>query len=320
VTSTSDLPTRRLGELDVSVVGLGCNNFGWRVDLEGTRAVVDAALEAGVTFLDTADTYGGQGSSEKLLGKVLEGRRDQVVLATKFGMDMGDAAGYPDAPRGSRRYIAAAIDWSLARLRTDRIDLYQYHQPDGVTPIYETLSALDELVKAGVVRCVGCSNFTAEQLEEAEIVARGEGLTPFVSVQNRYSLLERQIEADVVPLCERLGIGVLPYFPLANGLLTGKYHRGEPPPPGSRLAGRGHVADDATFDQIEALSEFAAARGLELIDVAIGGLAAQPMVASVIAGATTPEQVRRNAQAGRWVPTAEDRAELDAIVPPPVRR
>jgi aryl-alcohol dehydrogenase-like predicted oxidoreductase len=313
---------RPVGEsgLVVSVVGLGCNNFGQRVDLDGTRAVVDAALEAGVTFLDTADIYGGKGGSEKYLGKVLEGRRDEVVLATKFGGDMGDAPGYPDAPRGSARYIGAAIDWSLARLKTDRIDLYQYHLPDGVTPIHETLRALDQLVRTGVVRAIGCSNFTAEQLEEVEVVAREEGLTRFVSVQNRYNLLERDLEADVLPVCERFGIGILPYFPLANGLLTGKYKRGEPAPPGTRLAGRGPVADDETFDRIEALTEFAAARGLELIDVAIGGLAAQPMVASVIAGATTPEQVRRNAQAARWIPTKEDLAELDAIVPPPVRR
>jgi aryl-alcohol dehydrogenase-like predicted oxidoreductase len=317
---TDEMPTRPLGPLRVTVAGLGCNNFGRRVDLAGTRAVVDAALEAGVTFLDTADIYGGHGGSEKYLGKALDGRRDQVVLATKFGMDMGDTPGYPDAPRGSARYIGAAIDWSLARLRTDYIDLYQYHEPDGVTPILETLTALHELVRAGTVKAIGCSNFSAEQLEEAEVVAREAGLTPFVSLQNHYNLLEREVEAEITPLCEGLGVGILPYFPLASGLLTGKYRRGQPPPPGTRLAGREVVGDAEAFDRIEALEAFAVARGIELIDVAIGGLAAQRMVASVIAGATTPEQVRRNAQAARWVPSEEDLAELDAIVPPPVRR
>jgi aryl-alcohol dehydrogenase-like predicted oxidoreductase len=317
---TPDMPTRPLGDLRVTVAGLGCNNFGRRVDLEGTRAVVDAALEAGVTFFDTADTYGGHGGSEKLLGKLLEGRRDQVVLATKFGADMGDTPGYPDAPRGSARYIGAAIDWSLARLKTDYIDLYQYHLPDGVTPILETLTALDELVRAGTVRAIGCSNFSADQLEEAEVVTREAGLTPFISIQNHYNLLEREIEAEITPLCERLGVGILPYFPLASGLLTGKYRRGQPPPAGTRLAEREVVANEETFDRIEALAAYAEARGIEVIDVAIGGLAAQRMVACVIAGATTPEQVRRNAQAARWVPSAQDLAELDAIVPPPVRR
>jgi aryl-alcohol dehydrogenase-like predicted oxidoreductase len=314
-----DLPTRRLGDLEVSVVGLGCNNFGRTVDLDGTRAVVDAALEAGVNFLDTADIYGGHGGSERLLGEVLKGRRDQIVLATKFGMDMGDAPGYPDAPRGSRIYIGAAIEWSLQRLQTDYVDLYQYHEPDGVTPIAETLGALDELVKSGVVKCIGASNFTGVQLNEAAVVARERGLTPFVSVQNRYNLLERGLEADVMPVCRRLGIGILPFFPLANGLLTGKYRRGEPPPPGTRLHARGRVADDKTFDRLEALARYAEARGLTMVDVAIGGLAAQPMVASVIAGATKPEQVKANAAAARWVPTKEDLAELDRIVPPPPR-
>jgi aryl-alcohol dehydrogenase-like predicted oxidoreductase len=310
------MPTRALGELRVSVVGLGCNNFGGRVDAAGTRAVVDAALEQGVTFFDTADTYGGKGGSERLLGEVIRGRRDQVVLATKFGMDMGDAPGYPDAPRGSREYIQVAIQKSLERLDTDHIELYQYHQPDGVTPIAETLGALHELVQAGTVRCLGASNFSGEALEEAAAVAERDGLTPFVSVQNQYSLLEREIEEDVMPVCERLGIPILPFFPLASGLLTGKYRRGEDAPTGTRLHGR---ADEATFDQLDKLARFAEERDLEVVQVAIGALAAQPMVASVIAGATKPEQVRANARAAQWTPSPEELAELDAIFPSPRR-
>jgi aryl-alcohol dehydrogenase-like predicted oxidoreductase len=309
------MPTRRLGssDIEVSVVGLGCNNFGGRVDLAGTRAVVDAALDAGVEFLDTADIYGGKGGSEELLGKVLEGRRERVVLATKWGMDMGDAL--PAIPRGSREYIVQAIEGSLRRLRTDWIDLYQYHQPDGRTPIAETLETLDDLVKDGKVRYVGCSNFTAEQLDEAQQVARERNLTAFVSLQNEYSLLKRGLEADVVPACERHGVGVLPFFPLASGLLTGKYRRGEDAPEGTRLHGRGQVADDETFDRIEAAQRFAEERGLSMIDVAVGGLAAQKQVASVIAGATKPEQVEANARAVRWTPSEGELAELDRIFP-----
>jgi aryl-alcohol dehydrogenase-like predicted oxidoreductase len=278
--------------------------------------VVDAALAAGVRFFDTADVYGGGGGSEALLGEVLDGRRDQVVLATKFGMDMGETHGYPDAPRGSRAYIEAAIEQSLKRLRTDRIDLYQYHRPDGVTPIAETLAALDGLVRGGVVRAIGASNFTAAQLEEAARVAERDGLTAFVSVQNEYSLLEREIEAEVTPACERLGVGILPYFPLASGLLTGKYRRGEAAPAGTRLAERERIADDETFERVEAMRRFAEERGLDPIDVAIGGLAAQPMVASVIAGATKPEQIEANARAASWQPAREDLALLDEIFPP----
>jgi aryl-alcohol dehydrogenase-like predicted oxidoreductase len=311
------MPTRALGELEVSVVGLGCNNFGGRVDRAGTRAVVDAALERGVTFLDTADIYGGKGGSERLLGEALHGRRDQVVLATKFGMDMSGTPGYPDAPRGSPEYIRVAMRESLKRLDTDHIDLYQYHQPDGVTPIAETLGALDELVQAGLVRCLGASNFSAAQIEEAAQVAETHALTPFVSVQNHYSLLERDLEADVMPVCERLGIAILPFYPLASGLLTGKYRRGEDAPEGTRLHGRGNVADPATFDRLDALAGYAEARGLEVVQVAIGALAAQPMVASVIAGATKPEQVASNAAAARWTPSPDDLAELDTIFPSP---
>jgi aryl-alcohol dehydrogenase-like predicted oxidoreductase len=312
-------PQRSLGDLNVSAVGLGCNNFGRRVDLDGTRAVVDAALEVGVNFLDTADVYGDQGGSETLLGEVLKGRRDRVVLATKFGMDMG-ANGPSTRPRGSKAYVREAVDASLRRLQTDVIDLYQYHRPDGETPIEETLGALDELVKAGKVRAIGCSNFSAAELEEAAGAARENGFAGFVSLQNEYSLLKRDIEADVVPECEQLGVGVLPYFPLASGLLTGKYRRGQDAPEGTRLHGRPEIADDATFDQLEAAEELARSRGVELIDLAIAGLATQPMVASVIAGATGPEQVRANAAALRWTPSAADLQELDSIFPTPRHR
>ena len=305
------LPRRPLGDsgLEVSVVGLGCNNFGGRVDAAGTRAVVDAALDEGIDFLDTADVYGRRGGSESLLGEVLEGRRDRVVLATKFGMDMQDGRG----PRGSREYVREAAEASLRRLRTDRIDLLQYHEPDGVTPIDETLGALGELVDEGKVRCAGCSNFSAEQIEEAERVAREQGLPHFVSVQNEYSLLNREVERDVVPACLRLGLGLIPYFPLASGLLTGKYRRGQPAPEGSRLAGRGQAGSDEELRTVEELDEFARARGVSLLEVAIGGLAAKPAVVSVIAGATRPEQVRTNAAAGRWSPGEEDLRALDAI-------
>jgi aryl-alcohol dehydrogenase-like predicted oxidoreductase len=305
---------RTLGGLEVSVAGLGCNNFGRRLDLDGTSAVVDAAIDAGVTLFDTADIYGAEaGASETLLGQVLEGRRDRVVLATKFGMDMTDrgAGDVPDAPRGSREYIRWAIEGSLRRLRTDSIDLYQYHEPDGTTPIAETMGFMTELVDEGRVRFLGVSNFSAQQLREAHDTV-GDRL---VSLQNEYSLLKRGIEAEVMPECVRLGVGILPFFPLASGLLTGKYRRGEDAPEGTRLHGRGSVADDETFDRLERLASFAETRGIEPIDVAIGGLAAQPAVASVIAGATKAEQVRRNARAVEWKPSEDDLRELDEIFP-----
>ena len=303
--------TRRLGREgpDVSVVGLGCNNLGMRVDLKGTRAVVDAALEAGVTLFDTADIYGGKGGSESLLGEVLEGRRDRVVLATKFGGDMGDGT----EARGSRDYIHKAIDASLQRLRTDVVDLYQYHTPDHVTPFEETFGALDELVRTGKVRYVGHSNLNARQVEEVDAICRDRGFARPVSAQNEYSLLRRQAEEELLPTCERLGIGVLPYFPLASGLLTGKYRRGEARPEGTRLAGRNEVFTNETFDRLEALEEFARARGLTLLQVAIGGLLAQPAIASVIAGATKPEQVHANVEAAQWEPTPEDLAALSRL-------
>jgi aryl-alcohol dehydrogenase-like predicted oxidoreductase len=291
------------------MVGLGCNNFGMRVDLGRTRAVVDAALDVGITLFDTADIYGNKGGSESFLGEVLEGRRDRVVLATKFGGDMGDGT----QARGSRDYIRKAIDASLRRLRTDYVDLYQYHTPDEVTPFEETFGALDELVREGRVRYVGHSNLSAEQVEEVDALAASNGWTRPVSAQNRYSLLHRDPEQDLLPVCERLGLGVLPYFPLASGLLTGKYRRGEARPEGTRLTDRDDVFTDETFDRLEGLEAFAADRGLTLLDVAIGGLLGRPVVSSVIAGATTPEQVRANAAAGHWEPTPEDMAALDTI-------
>ena len=293
----------------VPVVGLGCNNFGGRVGLEGTRAVVDAALDVGITFLDTADVYGNGGGSEELLGQVLEGRRERVLLATKFGGDMGDGT----IARGSREYVHKAVDASLRRLRTDYIDLYQYHRADGITPYEETFSALDELVREGKVRYVGHSNFTARDVEEVDALARRREIARPVSAQNQYSLLRREVEHDLLPTCERLGIGVLPYFPLASGLLTGKYKRDAPRPEGTRLTNRDEIFTDETWDRLEALERYAGERGVTLLEVAIGGLAAEPAVVSVIAGATKPEQVQANARAGEWEPTPDDVAALNEL-------
>ena len=309
----ADLLKRSLGVLgpEVSVIGLGCNNFGRRVDLAGTRAVVDAAIEQGITFLDTSNTYGDpRGQSETFLGEVLQGRRNRVVLATKFGMDMGDGRG----PRGSRAYIRQAVEASLDRLRTDVIDYYWYHEPDGVTPIAETLGALDELVRGGIVRYIGASNFSAEQIEEADAVARDRGFARFTAIQNNYSLLVRDADRDVRPTCERLGLGFVPFFPLASGLLTGKYQRGQPAPTGTRLAGRPQVATDAQFDAVEAVAGFAAEHDASMVDVAIGALLANETVSSVIAGATRPEQVRANAAAARWIPNETDLEELEGLL------
>jgi aryl-alcohol dehydrogenase-like predicted oxidoreductase len=300
--------TRSLGNdgPDVSVVGLGTNNFGPRIDYERTLAVIDAALDAGITLFDTADIY-GQGTSETFIGRALEGRRERVLIATKFGKPMDER---PEERRGTRAYIHAACDASLRRLRTDVIDVYQMHEPDGGTPIDETLGALDELVDAGKVRFIGSSNYSAEQIEDADSVARARNLTRFVSAQNHYSLVERDIEDDVLPACERLGIGMLPFFPLASGLLTGKYTRGVPAVEG-RLAGRD--IPDARWDRLAALQKLATERGISLLSLAIGGLAAMPAVASVIAGATKPEQVRANVEAGAWEPTGEDLEALRAL-------
>jgi aryl-alcohol dehydrogenase-like predicted oxidoreductase len=311
---------RPLGDsgLMVSVTGLGCNNFGRRLDLDATRAVVDAALEAGITLLDTSDTYGSGGGSEELLGEVLAGRRDEVVLATKFGhqdfdMGYGPAAG----AKGGRAYIRRAVERSLRRLRTDYLDLYQIHTPDPVTPIAETLAALGELVAEGKVRYLGNSNFSGWQIADAAHVARAAGGVPFVSAQNHWSLLEREAEAEVVPAARHFGLGVLPYFPLANGLLTGKVRKGQEPPPGSRLAARPGYLTESKLDRVEALMSWAAERGLTVLEVAIGALAAQPGCASVIAGATSAEQVKANAAAADWLPSDIDLTELDQIVPPP---
>jgi len=311
---------RPLGDsgLMVSVTGLGCNNFGRRLDLGATRAVVDAALEAGITLLDTSDTYGNGGGSEELLGQVLAGRRDEVVLATKFGnqdfdMGYGPAAG----AKGGRAYIRRAVERSLRRLRTDYLDLYQIHTPDPVTPIAETLAALGELVAEGKVRYLGNSNFTGWQIADAAHVARAVGAVPFVSAQNHWSLLERGAEAEVVAAAQHFSLGVLPYFPLANGLLTGKVRKGQAPPPGSRLAGSPDYLTESKLDRVEALISWAAERGLTVLEVAVGALAAQPGCGSVIAGATSPEQVKANAAAADWIPSAADLAELDQIVPPP---
>ncbi len=301
----------------VSVVGLGCNNFGGRIDLDASRAVIEAALDEGVTLFDTADIYGSDGGSEKALGEILGSRRDQVVLATKFGhqdhdMGYGPAAG----AKGGRGYIRRAVEASLRRLRTDHIDLYQLHTPDPETPIAETLAALHELVLEGKVRYIGHSNLTGWQLAEAAHVADELGVTPFVSAQNQWSLLDRDIEQEVAPAAEHYGLGVLPYFPLAQGLLTGKVRRGEAIPQGSRLASRSHLVTERRLDQVEQLRTLADKLGRSLLDLAIGGLAAQPVVGSVIAGATRPEQVHANVAAGTWTPTPEELAMIDEITNP----
>jgi aryl-alcohol dehydrogenase-like predicted oxidoreductase len=312
----NDMTYRPLGNsgLMVSAVGLGTNAFGARIDAEQTQGVVDAALDAGITLFDTADTYGG-GASEELLGRALGRRRDDVVLATKFGMDMGGANGPDWGARASRRYVRRAVEASLRRLGTDHIDLYQLHQPDLVTPIAETLEALTELVAEGKVRYLGCSNFAAWEIVDAHWTASTEGLRPFVSAQNEYSLYNRAAEEELVPALSRLGMGMIAYFPLAYGLLTGKYRRDEQPPAGSRLSAdnQAHRLANADWDRIEALEEYAAERDVSILEVAIGGLAAQPTVASVIAGATRPEQVEANVRAGLWGPSRDDLAVLAGI-------
>ena len=307
---------RPLGDsgLMVSAVGIGCNAFSRRVDAAGVADVLGAARDTGVTLLDTADAYGDPfGGSESLLGAALKGQRDEFVVATKFG---GGATGPDRGARGTRRYIMTAVEASLRRLQTDHLDLYQLHVPCDYTPIEETLSALTDLVHQGKVRYLGCSNFAAWQVADADWTARSAGLERFVSVQNRYSLLDRDLEDEVVPACEAIGLGVLPYFPLEYGLLTGKYARGADAPAGSRAdldRDRAQWLASADWDRIEALASYAAARDLAILDVAIAGLAAQPMVASVIAGATSGDQVRANAAALRWDPTEADLVELDEI-------
>ena len=303
--------TRNVGSsgLVVSVVGLGCNNFGSRIDADQARAVVDAAIEDGITLFDTAESY-GDGKSEEFLGRALGSRRADVVVATKFGWGRGRDD--HSLARGSPEYVRGAIEGSLRRLGTDYVDLYQYHRPDGVTPIEETLGALHELVVEGKVRHIGSSNLSPAQVREADAVARERGLTRFVSAQNEYSWLEREAEDQLIPVLEELGIGLIPYFPLASGLLTGKYRRGEPAPAGTRLEGRLDV-DDVRWQRVEKLEAFAAEHGVTLLDLAIGGLAAVPTVCSVIAGATRPEQVHENVAAGFWEPTPVELAELRAL-------
>lgn len=299
--------------LVVSRVGIGCNAFGARVDADGVQAIVDAAFDAGVTLFDTADTY-GLGASEELLGAALKGRRDDVVVATKFGMDMDGRNGPDHGARASRGYVRRAVEASLRRLGTDHIDLYQLHQPDLVTPVEETLAALHELVAEGKVRYLGCSNFAGWEVTEAHWTARELGVQGFVTAQNEYSLYNRSAEDELVPACLRAGVSVLPYFPLAYGLLTGKYSSGSPPS-GSRLSAESqrHRLEGADFSRVAALQEYADERGLDLLTVAIGGLAAQRCVGSVIAGVSRASQVAANAAAADWEPSADDQAALAEI-------
>jgi aryl-alcohol dehydrogenase-like predicted oxidoreductase len=299
--------------LVVSTVGVGCNAFGTRIGGDAVREIVDTALELGVNFFDTADTY-GLGASEELLGHALRGRRDEVVVATKFGMDMAGHNGADHGARASRRYVRRAVEGSLRRLGTDHIDLYQLHQPDLVTPVEETLRALDELVTEGKVRYVGCSNFASWEVTRATHVARSIGVGGFVTAQNEYSLYNRVAEDELVPACLDAGVGLLPYFPLAYGLLTGKYSPGTAPE-GSRLShpSQEHRLSGADFGRVTALQEYADARGLTLLQVAIGGLAAQSAVGSVIAGVSRAPQLRSNVEAAAWVPSPEDLAALDEI-------
>ena len=303
---------RTIGSLQVSAVGLGCNNFGNRLDAIATAGVVRAALDAGINFFDTADIY-GKGLSEEYLGRALGSRRDDVLIATKFGMAMDEQR------RGARpEYIRRAAEDSLRRLGTDRIDLYQLHQPDPSVPIAETLGALDELVTAGKVREIGCSNFSAVQIGEADEVATRNGTARFASVQNEYSLLFREPEPEVLAECERVGAAFLPFFPLASGLLTGKYLRGKPAPPGSRLASgprAGQLTDEA-LERVEALRRFAESRGHSLLELAFSWLLSRPVVASVIAGATKPEQVQSNVAAASWRLTTADLTAVDGITSP----
>jgi aryl-alcohol dehydrogenase-like predicted oxidoreductase len=307
------MKVRRLGNsgLKVSVVGLGCNNFGMRIDADQTQKVVDAALDAGITLFDTADIYGGT-KSEEFLGKALGKRRHEIVLATKFGMQVG---GDPKKRGGSRKWIMQAVEDSLRRLGTDYIDLYQHHQPDPDTPVEETLRALDDLVTQGKVRYLGNSNYTGWQIADADWTAAGQ--SRFTSAQNLFSLLERGVEAEVLPACEHFGLGFLPFFPLASGLLSGKYRRGAPPPQGTRLAAwgaRGEQAmSDANFDKVEALTAWAEARGHTLLELAFAWLLGHPVVSSVIAGATTPEQVQANVATAGWALTPEEVEEVGKL-------
>jgi aryl-alcohol dehydrogenase-like predicted oxidoreductase len=310
------METRNLGTsgLRVSPVGLGCNNFGGRIGLEESRAVVHKALDLGITLFDTADSYGNRGGSEELLGQILGERRKDIILATKFGLPMDEAEELRGA---SRRYVMTAVEASLRRLKTDWIDLYQLHRPDPLTPIEETLRALDDLIRQGKVRHVGNSNFAAWQAVEAHWTARDCNLNRFIACQNEYSLLKRDIEAELVPAMLACGLGLLPYFPLAAGVLTGKYRRAAPPPPGTRLARMQGLAEryltPANWTIVERLEDFCARRGHSLLELAFSWLLARRPVASVIAGATKPEQVEQNVKAAGWALTADDLAEIDRL-------
>jgi len=307
---------RNLGKsgLQVSAVGLGCNNFGMRIDADQTKVVVDKAVELGINFFDTADVYGARGKSEEFLGAAIKPHRRNIILATKFRTPMGEG---PLWGGGSRKYIFEAVDASMKRLDTDYIDLYQMHFPDVATPIEETMRALDDVVKSGRVRYVGCSNYTGWQVVEAQWVARTEHLSPFISAQNQYNLLDRRIERDLGQVAEKYGVGVLPYFPLANGFLTGKYRPGQPPPEGTRIAAMGQraqgVLTEQNFAVLTSLEDFAQQRGHTMLDLAIGWLASHPWVSSVIAGATKPEQLEQNVAAGAWKLTPEEMAEVDKL-------
>jgi aryl-alcohol dehydrogenase-like predicted oxidoreductase len=307
---------RNLGRsgLRVSLVGLGCNNFGWRLDLEGTRKVIHAALDAGITLFDTADAYGNRGGSETLMGEVLGARRKDIVLATKFALPMDDAETLKGA---SRRYIMRAVEASLKRLKTDWIDLYQQHRADPLTPIEETLRALEDLIRQGKVRYVGCSNFAGWQVVEAHWTAKSANCSGFVSCQDEYSLLSRGHEKELIPAAKACGMGLLPYFPLAAGMLTGKYKRGTPVPTGTRIADNQRYQDryfnDATWDVVDKLGAFCAARGRSMVELAFSWLAAKAPVASVIAGATSPEQVAANVKAAGWELTTDELAEVEKM-------
>ena len=305
-----------VSELKLPRIGIGCNAFGTRIDAERVNEIVDAAIEHGAAFFDTADVY-GFGSSEELLGAAIKGRRDSVIVATKFGMDVQGINGPDDGRRGSAAYVRASVEASLRRLNVDYIDLYQFHTPDRETPLDETLGALNELVEAGKVRAIGCSNLRAWEVVDADWRARTAGTARYLTAQNEYSLYNRSAEDELLPACAALDVGVLPYFPLAYGLLTGKYQRGAAAPEGSRLAGEAQARrlELADWDRIEALQKFADDRDLTLLQVALGGLAAQPAVVSVIAGATRPEQVADNVEAGAWTPTEDELKELNALKP-----
>lgn len=307
---------RNLGRsgLKVSLVGLGCNNFGGRLNLAGSKAVVHKAIDLGVTLFDTADIYGDRGGSETALGEILGNRRKDIVLATKFGGPMDEPG---KLKGGSRRYIMLAVEASLKRLKTDWIDLYQFHFPDPLTPMEETLRALDDLVRQGKVRYTGCSNQPAWRVVEAVWTAREAGLSGFVSCQDEYSLVFRKPEADLIPAMNACGLGLLPYFPLASGLLTGKYRRGDDPPPGTRFAKNAALAPrymtERNWERVEGLRAFAQARGKSLVELAFSWLAAQPVVSSVIAGASTPEQVETNVASAAWALTPEEMQEIGRI-------